>query len=125
MTDCYQGELTFSMVRHREVRGSYGGGEITSDGGVLFTALADRKLGLTEALARLLPDARDAGRVTHSMRDLFRQRIYGLAQAGKISMTIRGCARIRIQTAVGREDQLASASTLCCMENAAALHTTR
>jgi hypothetical protein len=93
---------------------------------VLLTALADRKLGLTQALARVLPDARDAGRVTHSMRDLLRQRIYGLAQGWE---DLNDHQRLRtdtaLQTAVGREDELASASTLCRMENAAARHTTR
>jgi hypothetical protein len=126
MTDCYQEELAFPMVKRRKVRGSFGGGEITSDGGVLLTALADRKLGLTEALAKVLPDGREPGRVRHSLRDLLRQRIYGLAQGWE---DLNDHQRLRtdtaLQTAVGREDELASAATLCRMENGAARHTTR
>lgn len=126
MTDCYQEELAFPMVKRRKVSGCFGGGEITSDGGVLLTALADRKLGLTAALAKALPDERQAGRVTHSLRDLLRQRIYGLAQGWE---DLNDHQRLRtdtaLQTAVGREDELASASTLCRLENRAARHTTR
>ena len=126
MTDCYQGELRFPMVKHRKVQGSFGGGEITSDAGVLLAALADRKLGLTEALARVLPDERDAGRVKHSLRDLLRQRIYGLAQGWE---DLNDHQRLRtdtaLHTAVGRDDELASASTLCRLENRAARQTTR
>jgi hypothetical protein len=51
----------------------------TSDGGALLLKAADRKLGLTEALAGSLTDGRDAGRIAHSFHDLVRQRIYGLA----------------------------------------------
>lgn len=126
MTDCYQGELSFPMVKHRKVCGSFGGGEITSDGGVFLSALADRKLGLTVALAKALPDEREAGRVTHSMRDLLRQRIYGLAQGWE---DLNDHQRLRgdtaLQTAVGREDELASASTLCRLENRAARRSVR
>jgi hypothetical protein len=126
MTDCYQEELAFPMVKRRKVQGCFGGGEITSDGGVLLTALADRRLGLTEALAKVLPDARDPGRVTHSLRNLLRQRIYGLVQGWE---DLNDHQRLRtdtaMQTAVGCEQELASAATLCRMENTAARHTAR
>lgn len=126
MTHRNQLQLNFSMVKHRKVEGRFGGGEITSEGGVMLTALADRKLGLTAALARALPDHRAAGKVRHTMRDLLRQRIYGIAQGWEDlndHQTLRGDTAL--QTAVGREDTLASASTLCRLENKAARHTTR
>ena len=126
MTDRNQLQLDFPMVKRRKVEGRFGGGEITSDGGVLLTALADRKIGLTEAIARALPDNRQRGKVTHRLRDLLRQRIYGIAQGWEDlndHQTLRGDTAM--QTAVGRDGTLASAATLCRLENKAARHTTR
>ena len=45
----------------------------------LLLKAADERLGLTRALADCLDDPRAADRVSHSLHDLFRQRIYGLA----------------------------------------------
>lgn len=53
--------------------------DTTSDGGALLLKAADQRLGLTRALAGCLEDARRADRVDHTLHDLFRQRIYGLA----------------------------------------------
>lgn len=49
------------------------------DGGALLLKAADQKLQLTAALADCLVDGRQAAKVKHSLEDLLRQRIYGLA----------------------------------------------
>jgi hypothetical protein len=126
MTDCSGELLLFPSVKNRKVEGRFEGGEVSSDGGVLLTALADRKLGLTQALAKVLPDDRVRGRVTHGLRDMLRQRIYGLAQGWEDLNDHEGLRRdTAFQTAVGRESELASASTLCRLENAAARRSMR
>jgi Transposase DDE domain group 1 len=51
----------------------------SSDGGALLLKAADQKLQLTTALAACLVDERQAPKVKHSLTDLLRQRIYGLA----------------------------------------------
>ena len=51
----------------------------SSDGGALLLKAADQKLQLTAALAGCLVDGRQAAKVKHSLEDLLRQRIYGLA----------------------------------------------
>jgi hypothetical protein len=51
----------------------------SSDGGALLLKAADQKLQLTSALAACLVDSRQAAKVKHSLEDLLRQRIYGLA----------------------------------------------
>lgn len=51
----------------------------SSDGGALLLKVADQKLGLSSALAACLIDDRQATKVKHSLTDLLRQRIYGLA----------------------------------------------
>src|SRR5438132_12485115 len=51
----------------------------SSDGGALLLKAADQKLQLTTTLAACLVDGRQAAKVKHSLEDLLRQRIYGLA----------------------------------------------
>ena len=51
----------------------------SSDGGALLLKAADQKLQLSAALAACLVDGRQSAKVKHSITDLLRQRIYGLA----------------------------------------------
>jgi len=51
----------------------------SSDGGAILLKAADDRLGLTWRLASVLRDRRQPGKVTHSVRDLLRQRVFGLA----------------------------------------------
>jgi hypothetical protein len=51
----------------------------SSDGGALLLKAADQKLQLTSGLAACMVDGRQAAKVKHTIEDLLRQRIYGLA----------------------------------------------
>jgi hypothetical protein len=51
----------------------------SSDGGAVLLKAADNQLWLTEGLARCLTDQRQSGKITHDLRDLFSQRIFGIA----------------------------------------------
>jgi DDE family transposase len=51
----------------------------SSDGGAILLKACDERLGLTEHLARCIVDVRQTGKVEHSIRDLIRQRLYGIA----------------------------------------------
>src|SRR2546425_1132949 len=51
----------------------------SSDGGALLLKAIDDRLGLTWRLASALHDRRQPGKVAHSLRDLLRQRVFGLA----------------------------------------------
>jgi hypothetical protein len=51
----------------------------SSDGGALLLKAADQKLQLSTALAACLVEGRQAAKIKHSIEDLLRQRIYGLA----------------------------------------------
>lgn len=59
-------------VRFDQERGS-------SDGGAVLLGAADRRLGLSEALAGCIRDERDSLRVVHEIWDLVRQRVYAIA----------------------------------------------
>ena len=51
----------------------------SSDGGALLLRAADERLGLTRALASVLRDDRNPSRVQHSILDVVRQRVFGIA----------------------------------------------
>ncbi|MHC4551057.1 MAG: IS1380 family transposase [Planctomycetota bacterium] len=71
--------VIFSTLTAKPVHAVFDEPDTTSDGGALLLKAADRRLGLTKALAGCLEDARRADRIDHTLHDLFRQRIYGLA----------------------------------------------
>ena len=51
----------------------------SSDGGAVLLKAADRRYGLTEALAGCLQDKRQAGKVDHSLHELLAQRVFAIA----------------------------------------------
>jgi Transposase DDE domain group 1 len=51
----------------------------SSDGGALLLKLVDDRLGLTAQVARGIRDRRQPGKIAHPLRDLVRQRVFGLA----------------------------------------------
>ncbi len=71
-------QIDFRFAGRRRVRAAFDAGPISSDGGLLLIRQVDRGLGLTEALASVLPAWRDVRRVEHPDLDLIRQRIYGI-----------------------------------------------
>jgi len=78
MTDCIS-QLDFGFLSHKAVVGAFDGGDISSDGGLMLLAAVDQALGLTAQMAARLEDSRQAGKVRHSIHDLFRQRVYQIA----------------------------------------------
>ena len=61
-------------IGKKKITAAFDGGQVSSDGGVLLLAGADRRLGLIDRLAALVPDHRDPALVTHSMADILRAR---------------------------------------------------
>src|SRR5438309_9116690 len=53
--------------------------QASSDGGAVLLKLIDDRLGLTWRLASTLRNGRQPGKVTHALRDLVRQRVFGIA----------------------------------------------
>jgi hypothetical protein len=87
---------------------------------VLLLRQADRALGLTEAVAKVLADPRRRASCEHDVLSLVRQRVYGLA-LGYEDLNDHQALRtdVALQTAVDRDSVLASQSTLCRFENRA------
>ena len=53
--------------------------QASSDGGAILLKAVDDRLGLTWRLASAIRDRRQPGKVVHPLRDLLRQRVFGLA----------------------------------------------
>ena len=78
MTEC-NSQLDFGSLLGLEVVADFGGGRLSSDGGVMLLLEADRRLGLTAALTGCVRDRRDQSMITHTMWTLLAQRIYQIA----------------------------------------------
>ena len=69
----------FPAVSRKKITAAFDGGRITSDGGVMLLAAAERRLGLAERLAGLIADPRNPALVTHSVADILRARMLSIA----------------------------------------------
>ena len=78
-TECIQAELELGRSGGRKLVGAFDGGAITSNGGVVLLAAADRTIGLGERLGRCFTDLRLGPAIRHPVADLLRQRIFGIA----------------------------------------------
>jgi hypothetical protein len=79
MTDDSLLPFSFPAVRARKVTAAFDGGRLTSDGGVMLLAMAERRLGVADRLARCFPDRRDPTRILHTRSDMIRARIHAIA----------------------------------------------
>ena len=68
-----------ATVARKKVSAAFDGGRITTDGGVMLLAQAERRLGIADKLASVIPDERDADRVVHLLPDILRARIFAIA----------------------------------------------
>ena len=120
MTECTQTALQFPGFSRRKIDVSFNGGDITSNGGVQLLRWADERTGLIKAAARAIGDSRQRKSCTHALESLVRQRVYGLS-LGYEDLNDHEALRadLALQTALSRDESLASPSTLCRLENGA------
>src|ERR1700751_5459665 len=71
--------FSFPAVQRKKITAAFDGGRITSDGGVMLLAQAERRLGIAERLAPGLSQPRRQGRGTHLLPDILRARIFAIA----------------------------------------------
>ena len=73
--------LPFSLpsVERKKITAAFDDGRISSDGGVMLLALADRRIGIADRLAAKITDRRDPTRVVHALSDILRARILAIA----------------------------------------------
>jgi hypothetical protein len=69
----------FPAIARKKITAAFDGGRLTSDGGVMLLAAAERRLGLADRLAGLIADPRNPLLVTHSVADILRARMLLIA----------------------------------------------
>jgi hypothetical protein len=119
--------FSFPAVSRKKITAAFDGGRLTSDGGVMLLAMADRRVGVAEKLSCVFPERRDPARIVHSLADVIRARIFAIAcgyEDGNDLDHLRGDPAFKL--ACGRlpdtERDLCSQPTLSRLENAPRLH---
>jgi len=79
MTECTRDEIRFRAPSRHELVARFDGGDITSDAGCLLLRAADDRLRLIERVASCFTDHRNPLLIEHTVEELVRQRVYGLA----------------------------------------------
>ncbi len=117
----------FPAVSRKKITAAFDGGRLTSDGGVMLLAMADRRVGVAEKLSCVFPERRDPARIVHSLADVIRARIFAIAcgyEDGNDLDHLRGDPAFKL--ACGRlpdtERDLCSQPTVSRLENAPRLH---
>ena len=120
MTECTRSVLEFPGFSRRKIEASFTGGDITSNGGTQLLRLADERLGLIGAVAKVIGDDRRTKSCRHDLESLIRQRVYAIA-LGYEDLNDHDTLRsdLALQSALYRDEELASSSTLCRLENRA------
>ncbi len=122
MTECIEGPLSFASLGSRRVEADFSGGTLTTDAGALLLREADRRLGLLDALDRVIPDPRNPELIIHTQRSLLAQRVFGLACGYEDLNDHQGLRHDPLWQALAERapdpgQPLASAPTLCRLEN--------
>jgi len=117
MPKCTSKKQALGRNGRRAIEVDFSGGALSSDGGLILLRQVDRITGLSRQVAKVLHDPRDVDRVTHTMRSLVAQRLYGLCCGYQ---DLNDHDRLRtdalMQKAVGTDTALGSSPTLCRME---------
>ena len=79
MTDLAPLFPSFPAVSGKKVSAAFDGGRITSDGGVLLLAQAEKRFGIAGRLAAHIPDEREPTRVRHILADILLARYLAIA----------------------------------------------
>ena len=117
MTNCTPRSIEFPTVKRRVVEANFNGGHISSNGGAMLLREADKQLGLLSASSHCIKDTRDPDAILHLQESQLKQRVFGIA-LGEEDLNDHTELRqdIAVQTAVGCDLPLSSASTLCRFE---------
>jgi hypothetical protein len=120
MTECNT-EFLFPFHPKRDLVADFEGGEITSDAGLLPVREFDDRIGFTASIAEAFCDSRQAGKVEHSRRGIFRHRLYGLIAGYEDARDADSTRHDPLFQAVagdrGAGNPLASQSTITRWEN--------
>lgn len=78
-TECTPKQIEFDKVGRRQLVASFDADHISSDGGLALLHRTDRRFGLMRKFAACFRDLRDPELIHHSVEELVRQRVFGIA----------------------------------------------
>lgn len=118
MANCPSDFMNFSPLGRKKVTGSFTGGSITNDGGLLLLREIDKKCKITSNIGRLISDKRNPYYITHTLNSMLRQRIYAIA-ANYEDINDHDYLRhdVAFQSIINKNKELASSPTLSRLEN--------
>lgn len=126
MTQCST-QLPFPFFKDAKLTGSFDGGSIVSDGGLLLVRQFDERIRFTEAISRVIYDPRDPRFVRHPQVELLRQRLYqiiaGYEDANDASLLRHDPLFKAVAGRCPEDDPVGSQPTLCRLENRVSLDT--
>ncbi len=120
-TECAPKQVEFEGVSDRKLVAAFDADHISSDGGLVLLHRVDRRFGLLKKFAGCFRDHRNPLLIRHSVEELVRQRVFGIA-CGYEDLTDHSALRTDplLAAVVGksepREEALASPSTLNRLE---------
>lgn len=122
MTNCNSQPLLFSSLGRKKIQANFNGGHLTSDAGAALLREVDKRIGLIDAVTDCIGDPRQPVKITHDLRTMLAQRIFAIAMGYEDLNdhdSLRDDPLLQIVTERGMNEQqpLASASTLCRLEN--------
>ena len=116
MTTCSTFEGLFQVPKSRRLAVGFGGGHVSSDGGVILLRGVEERPGVIRDAAQVVGKhgRRRQALVTHGIRPMPAQRIFGLACGYEDPNGHKGLsADPLVQSACGRDGSPASPGTLC------------
>jgi hypothetical protein len=109
-------------LARKQVLAAFDGGPITSDAGALLLREVDHRLRMSERIDLIIPDPRNPHLITHTQRTLITQRILAIACGWEDlndheRLRLDPLMQIATDRGVNHKQPLASAPTLCRLEN--------
>ena len=107
--------MIIDKVNGKKVELKIDGEYLSSDGGIML--IKDKVSSMSQSLAKVFDDKRDKSKIKHTIEDMLSQRILGII-AGNEDLNDHNKIRDDelYKLAVGKEEDLASGSTLCRMD---------
>ena len=79
MKDTTAHSVIFEDLFDKPLKAEFDQPDCSSDGGAILLKACDQNLGLMDAISNCLRDDRQQGKVSHIIRDLVQQRVFGIA----------------------------------------------
>jgi hypothetical protein len=108
---------SFGRINNRDTEVSFDGEALSTDGGLILIDKIDKKMGLIAKIASAIHDDRETHRVTHTVENIIRQRVYALISGHEDINDHQTIKEDPLYQAIFNTDKnLASPSTICRFE---------